>query len=104
VQQPSALSLDTPVPRDPICVAQCGHQFSCGTRSAPEYHNLNDYLASNNTPNSHLSTDKNGGTKAVSRSKSNGSDSGGSVKLRLSALASLIVVEVSVIMAHRVTL
>ncbi|KAG0063877.1 hypothetical protein BGZ89_009557 [Linnemannia elongata] len=99
-QPPSAYSLDTPVPRDPICAAQCEHQFSCGTRSAPEYRNLNDYLARNNTPGS----DDDGRGKAVSRSKSNGPDSGGLLDLRLSMLVSVSIMMVSVVVAHHVTL
>lgn len=104
VQPPSAYSLDSPVPRDPVCAAQCEHQFSCGTPSAPEYHNLNDYLTSNNSRNSNSSTLGDGGGKAVSRNKSNGPDSGGLFELRLSMLASLVVVATSVIMACHVTL
>lgn len=99
-QLPSAYSVDTPVPRDPICQAQCEHRFSCGTRSAPEYHNLNDYLASNNTP----SSDGDGRGIAVSPSRNNGSDSGGLLDLRLSALVSVSIVMVSVVVAHHVTL
>lgn len=99
-QPPSAYSLNTPVPRDPICAAQCEHQFSCGTRSAPEYHNLNDYLTSNSTPGS----DGNGRGKAVSRNRSNGPDSGGLLDLRLSMLVSVSIVMASVVVAYYVTL
>ncbi|KAF9930004.1 hypothetical protein FBU30_001023 [Linnemannia zychae] len=43
-------SVDPPVPREPICASQCGRLFSCGTRSAPEYRNIEDYLSTDDNP------------------------------------------------------
>ncbi|KAK3848140.1 MAG: hypothetical protein J3R72DRAFT_518837 [Linnemannia gamsii] len=105
VPAPAAYSLDPPVPRDPICSAQCARQFSCGTRSAPEYHNLNDFLASSNTPDSHPNS-KDGASAADAKqrnSRNNGPDSGKLFELRLSKLTSVAIAIASIIAAQHVT-
>ncbi|KAG0380629.1 hypothetical protein BGX24_006776 [Mortierella sp. AD032] len=105
VPAPAAYSLDPSVPRDPICSAQCARQFSCGTRSAPEYHNLNDFLASSDTPDGHPNS-KDGASAADAKqrnSRNNGPDSGKLFELRLSKLTSVAIAIASIIAAQHVT-